>query len=87
VEHKEPESGHGDIEPVVVRKLAANENLADEMKKHGIDCEALYSGSHPLERGEYYSYLFPLTSRLVTNRGVVKVRGRTVSFIQILQRN
>jgi hypothetical protein len=84
----EEEHGHGDIEPIVVKRMAVHEKLAQEMKKSGIDCDAVPYGSHQLEHKEtYYSHGFALSSRLVTNRGLIKVRGKNIDFVQILQRN
>jgi hypothetical protein len=58
------------------------------MKKSGIECEALPLGSHQLERQEtYYSHSFALSSRLVTNKGLIHIVGRNIEFVQLLQRN
>ena len=82
------EHGHGDSESIIVKKVAAHERLAEEMKKNGIDCAALPLGSHKLEREEtYYSHGFALSSRFVTNKGLIEVRGKNVDFVQVLQRN
>jgi hypothetical protein len=83
----EEEHGHGDIEPVVVKMQSPNQELAEEMKKSGVDCEAMAPGSHPLERKPYYSQMFALSSRYVTNKGLVKLRGRNIDFMQVLQRS
>ena len=88
VEHKEVEEhGHEDIEPVVVRKSNLNSQLADQMEKAGIPCQPLEIGSHPLEQSPPYSHMFALTSRLTSNKGIIKVKGRNLDFVQILQRN
>ena len=89
MEHKElEEHGHdeGEIEPAIVRRLAPNELLAEEMKKHRVDCSPIPTGSHEIERKEYYSQVFALSSRLVTNKGLIRLRGRKIDFVQILQR-
>lgn len=84
----EEEHGHGDAESIVIKRMAAHEKLAQEMKKEQVDCEALQYGSHRLEREEaYYSHNFALSSRLVTNKGLIEVRGKNIDFVQILQRN
>ena len=88
MEHEDREEhGHGDIEPVIERKMNVNEILAEEMKREGIQCESLPVGSHPLESRTSSSHMFMLTSRLTTNRGLIKVRGKSVDFVQIIQRN
>jgi hypothetical protein len=84
---EENKHGHGDIEPVIVRILSPHEELANQMKKNGIDCEALPSGSHPLERKPYYSQLFPMTPKLVTNKGLIKIKGKNIDLVQMLQRD
>ncbi|MGI0035597.1 MAG: hypothetical protein ACRD98_07005, partial [Nitrososphaera sp.] len=88
VEHNEhaDENEYGEIEPVVTKLTTLNQNFADEMKKAGEQCEAIELGSHPIEQKPYYSYLFPMTPRLLTNRGLVRVTGRNIEFIQVLQR-
>jgi hypothetical protein len=84
----EEEHGHGDAESIIIKRVAAHEKLAQEMKKSGIDCEALTLGSHKLEREEaYYSHSFALSSRFVTNRGLIRVGGKNIDFVQMLQRN
>jgi hypothetical protein len=81
------EHGHADFEPITIKRIVMHERIAQEMKKSGIDCDALTLGSHQLERHEaYYSHEFALTSRLVTNRGLIEIRGKNVDFVQILQR-
>lgn len=83
--HKEE---HGDAEPIVIKRVAAHEKLAQEMKENGINCEALPLGSHELEREQtYYSHSFALSSRLVTNKGIIHIVGKNIDFVQILQRN
>ncbi|MGI0025682.1 MAG: hypothetical protein ACREA4_11145 [Nitrososphaera sp.] len=88
MEHNEhaDENEYGEIEPVVTKLTTLNQNFADEMKKAGEQCEAIELGSHPIEQKPYYSYLFPMTPRLLTNRGLVRVTGRNIEFIQVLQR-
>jgi hypothetical protein len=87
VEHKELEGHEGELEPVVERKTTMNELMAEQMKNAGIHCEPLALGSHPIERKPTSGHMFALTSRLTTNRGLVKVRGRNIDFVQIVQRN
>lgn len=76
------------MEPIIIRKTAMYERLAEEMKKNGVDCITLPLGSHKLEREEtYYSHGFALSSRLVTNKGLIEVRNKNIDFVQVLQRN
>jgi hypothetical protein len=84
--HKE-EYGHGDIDPVIVKKMYVHERLAEEMKQSEIHCEAFPLGSHPIERRQYYSHTFPMSPKLVTNKGLVKIKGKNIDFFHLLQRN
>jgi hypothetical protein len=88
--HKEKQienHGQGNIEPVTVQKMPAHEKLAKEMKQSKIDCEALSLGSHPIEGSHYYSQTFSMSPRLVTNKGLVKISGKNIDYVQLLQRN
>ena len=68
-----------------------NEILAKEISQNGIECKAITNiGSLPIEKKSYYSYLFPMSPRIITNRGCIKFEGngrRNIDFIQILQKN
>lgn len=85
--HSHEEHGHGGDEPIIEKRMAPNEILANSLNEQGVISEPQEIGSHPLESRPYYSYKFPLTSRFVTNRGVIKVRGRNFDLVQVLQRN
>jgi hypothetical protein len=89
VEHKHAEEHeeHSDGEPAVVRMLRSNELMAEEMQAHGIQCEAVPLGSHPLEGKPVYSHLFPLSPKITTNKGLVKVVGRNFDYVQVIQRS
>jgi hypothetical protein len=66
-----------------------NERLARELKdEFGIDCEAVEVNSLAIEnQPSYYSYRFPMSPKIVTNRGCIKVKGKRFGLIQIIQRN
>ena len=69
-----------------------NEILANEVSQNGIKCKAITDiGSLPIEKKSYYSHLFPMSPRIVTNRGCIRLEGngtrRNIDFIQILQKN
>ncbi len=76
-----------DIDPIIMKKLSAQEKMAEEIKKNQIDCEALELGSHHLERKQYFSQTFPMSPKFVTNKGLVKIKGRNIDYVQLLQRN
>jgi hypothetical protein len=69
-----------------------NEILAKEVSQNGIECKAITDiGSLPIEKKSYYSHLFPMSPRIVTNRGCIRLEGngtrRNIDFIQIIQKN
>ena len=84
---KEREHDNGAIDPVTIKKLSAHEKMAEEIKKSQIDCEVVELGLHPLERKQYYSQTFSMSPKFVTNRGLVKIKGRNIDYVQLLQRN
>jgi N-dimethylarginine dimethylaminohydrolase len=81
------EHGYGEIDPVIVKKLSTHEKLAEQMKQRQIGCEALPLGSHPIERKQYYSQTFSMSPKFVTNKGLVRIKGKNIDFMQLLQRN
>lgn len=81
------ENDNVDIDPIIIKKLSAHEKMAEEMKQSQINAEALPLGSHPLERKQYYSQTFSMSPKFATNKGLVKIKGKNIDFIQLLQRN
>ena len=98
VEHKSTQSvqagsdkreavDHEVIDPIIIKKLSVHEKMAEEIKQNQIDCEALELGSHPLERKQYFSQTFSMSPKFVTNKGLVKIKGRNIDYVQLVQRN
>ena len=71
--------------------IGLNERMAQQIYKNRIQCKAITDiGSLEIERKHYYSYLFPLSTRIVTNRGCIRLEGngtRNIDLIQIIQKN
>src|SRR5215204_2946656 len=71
--------------------ISLNERLAQEISKNGIECKAITDiGSLPIEKRSYYSHLFPLSPRVTTNRGCIRLEGNdkgNIDFIQVIQKN
>ena len=65
--------------------------LANEIKDKGITCHIVSEiGSIQFEEKSCYSHLFPMSPRIITNRGYIRlsdIRSRNISLIQIIQRN
>jgi hypothetical protein len=71
--------------------IGLNERMAQQISKNGIECKAITDiGSLPIERRSYYSHLFPLSPRVTTNRGCIRLEGNdksNIDIIQIIQKN
>ena len=74
------------------KTMNLNEILAKEISQNGIECKAITDiGSLPIEKKSYYSHLFPMSPRIITNKGCIKFEGngtrRNIDYIQIIQKN
>lgn len=71
--------------------ISLNQRLAQEAIQNRIECKAISDiGSLSIERKSYYSYLFAMSPRIITNRGCIKLEGngrRNIDLIQIIQKN
>jgi hypothetical protein len=81
------EHGHDDGEPIIVKKVAPNEILANDMNEYGIVAEHVAQGTHPIESGPCYSHLFGMNSKFTTNKGVIRVQGKNFDLVQVLQKH
>jgi hypothetical protein len=83
------------LSPEIILKeeeaIGLNERIAQEISKNGIQCKAIIDiGSLPIERRSYYSHLFPMSPRVTTNRGCIRLEANNksnIGFIQLIQRN
>ena len=78
-----------ELPEITIRRINLNEGLAQQAKNElGLDCEAVEVNSLAIEnKPSYYSYKFPMSPKIVTNRGCIKVKGKRFGLIQIIQRN
>jgi hypothetical protein len=78
-----------ELPEITIRRINLNERLAQQAKTElGLDCEAVEVNSLAIENEpSYYSYRFPMSPKIVTNRGCIKVKGKRFGLIQIIQRN
>ena len=78
-----------ELPEITIRRINLNERLAQQAKtEFGLDCEAVEVNSLAIENEpSYYSYRFPMSPKIVTNRGCIKVKGKRFGLIQIIQRN
>ena len=74
------------------KTMNLNEILAKEISQNEIECKAITDiGSLPIEKKPYYSHVFPMSPRIITNKGCIRLQGngtrRNIDFIQIIQKN
>jgi hypothetical protein len=87
-----PVSMSSDVILTEEESISINERLSREINQNGIKCEAVTElGSLRIEKKPPYSFLFPLSPRIVTNRGCIRLtqendRGN-IDLIQIVQKN
>ena len=72
--------------------ISITERLAREIIQNGIKCEAVTAiGSLGIETKPPYSFLFPRSPRIVTNRGCIRItqdnERSNIDLIQIIQKN
>jgi hypothetical protein len=87
-----PVSMSSDVILTEEESISINERLAREINQNGIKCEAVTElGSLRIEKKPPYSFLFPLSPRIVTNRGCIRLTqeydGSNIDLIQIVQKN
>jgi hypothetical protein len=77
------------IDPEITTKLVTlNEQLAEEMRQEiHVECQAVEVNSLPIEHKPYYSYKVPMSPRIITNRGCIRVKGRKFGLVHVIQRN
>ena len=76
-----------ELPEIVIKRVNLNESLAQAIERIGIDCKAIEVSSLAIENRPYYSYKLPMTPKIVTNRGCIRVNGKSFGLIQIIQRN
>jgi hypothetical protein len=73
---------------ITIERRNLNETLAQQLRaRTGIDCQAPTIGTLQIEHRRYYSYNFPMSPKITTNRGCLIVKGRRFNIIHVIQRN
>ena len=84
---------HGDSVELENEIVSTPESIVEDIVSNAIENTStseytpLEIGSLKIERGPYYSHLFPMTPVVVTNRGCIQVSGKNFDYIQIIQRD
>jgi hypothetical protein len=74
-----------DSEPDMFHPMNKNEEYCESLKKIGIDAEAKPLDTD-VEKEDYYSKYFANSPAMVTNHGVIKLKGSNIDEVQIIQR-
>jgi hypothetical protein len=66
--------------------ISLNVRIAQEISKNWIYCKVVTDiGSLEIEKKQYYSYLFAMSPRIVTNRGCIRLEGDNKGSIDFIQ--
>lgn len=75
-----------DNEPETFAYMTLPETFAQMLGQIGVESTACKIGTVSAESGDYYSRYSSSTPRMVTNRGCVKVSGKNIDLIHIVQK-
>ena len=62
------------------------EQYSDKLEKIGISSSPIEITTDEMENDDYYSRVFSQTTRMVTNKGCLEVKGKNIDVIQIIQK-
>ena len=62
------------------------EQYSDKLEKIGISSSPIEIATDEMENDDYYSRVFSQTTRMVTNKGCLEVKGKNIDVIQIIQK-
>ena len=62
------------------------EKFTDVLNQIDVSAVPNEIGEDDVEKGDYYSRCFSQTTRMVTNKGSLKISGRNIDAVQIIQK-
>jgi len=62
------------------------EKFSEKLSKIGIKSSVIEIGTDDVENDDYYGRFFTQTTRMVTNKGCLKVTGKNIDVIQFIQK-
>jgi len=62
------------------------EKFSDILKEIGVTAIPNEVGEGEVEKGDYYSRCFSQTTRMVTNKGSLKISDMNIDAVQIIQK-
>jgi len=74
-----------DSEPETIVLKNWPEKFSDILNEIGVSSRPNDIGEGEVEKGDYYSRCFSQTTRMVTNKGSLKVSGTNIDTVQIIQ--
>ncbi len=62
------------------------EKFSDILNQIGVSATPNEITTDDIEKGDYYSRCFSQTTRMVTNKGSLKISGKNIDTVQIIQK-
>jgi hypothetical protein len=78
--------GMEDSEPETIVIKDWHEKFSDILSVIGVNSTPNKIGEGEVEKGDYYSRCFSQTTRMVTNKGSLKISGTNIDAVQIIQK-
>ena len=75
-----------DSEPETIVLKNWPEKFSDILNKIGVNETPNEIGEGDVEKGDYYSSCFTQTTRMITNKGSLKLSGANIDAVQIIQK-
>jgi hypothetical protein len=75
-----------DSESDTIHLVNKHEEYCESLKKIGISAEAKPLDINEIEKEDYYSKNFTNSPAMVTNHGIITLKGSNIDEVQIIQR-
>ena len=75
-----------DSEPETIVLKNWPEKFSDILNKIDVNAIPNEIGEGDVEKGDYYSRCFTQTTRMITNKGSLKITGTDIDAVQIIQK-
>ena len=62
------------------------EEYSEKLEKISISSSPIEIATDEMENDDYYSRVFSQTTRMITNKGCLEVKGKNIDVIQIIQK-
>jgi hypothetical protein len=75
-----------DSESDTIHLVNKHEEYCESLKKIGITAEAKPLDMNEIEKEDYYSKNFTNSPAMITNHGIITLKGSNIDEVQIIQR-